>query len=501
MLDAFVRHRREVVTRRTIHDLRKARDRAHLLEGLAVALANIDEIIAVIKASPSPADAKTALQARSWKSGAVPEMLARAGNVPTRPEGIPDELGLQGGSYRLSEAQAQAILDLRLHRLTGLERDKIVTEFTALLAVIRDLGEILARPDRLLAVIRDELVSMKEVYGDARRTEIIANQSDVTIEDLIERQDLVVTLSHAGYAKTQPVTDYEAQRRGGKGKSATTMKDEDFVDKLFIAHSHDTLLCFSDRGQCYWLKVYQLPLASRGSRGKPIVNLLQLGEGERITAVLAVREFDDSRFVFMATALGTVKKTPLSAFSRPRANGIIAVSLDESDCLVDVALTDGQREILLTTTDGKAIRFTEDQVRPMGREATGVRGIRLGDGQRVTSLIVLGDGQILTVSERGYGKLTEMDDYPRHGRAGQGVIALQTSDRNGALVGARQVRRDDQVMLINSSGTLVRVPVSDIPVLGRNTQGVRIMRLEEGEKLVGLERIAGDDSQDGEGTG
>ena len=411
------------------------------------------------------------------------------------------ELGLHGDRYRLSEVQAQAILDLRLHRLTGLEQDKIVTEFTELLDVIRDLGEILARPDRLLAVIRGELAAMKEAYGDARRTQILADQSDVTIEDLIERQDLVVTLSHAGYAKTQPVTDYEAQRRGGKGKMATTVKDEDFVDKLFIAHSHDTLLCFSDGGQCYWLKVYQLPLASRGSRGKPIVNLLQLGEGERITAVLTIREFDESHFVFMATAQGTVKKTPLSAFSRPRANGIIAVSLDPPDCLVGVALTDGQREILLSTTDGKSIRFGEDQVRPMGREAAGVRGIKLAEGQRVTSLIVLGEGPILTVSERGYGKLTEMDDFPRHGRAGQGVIALQTSDRNGSLVGARQVRRDDEVMLINSSGTLVRVPVSDIPVLGRNTQGVRIMRLEEGEKLVGLERIAGDDSQGGEGTG
>ena len=501
MLDSFLRHRREVVTRRTIHDLRKARERAHILEGLAVALANIDEVIAVIKSSPSPPEARAALQARSWGPGAVPAMLARAGNVPTRPDGISDDLGLQGGAYRLSDAQAQAILDLRLHRLTGLEQEKIVTEFHELLDLIRDLGEILARPDRLLAVIRAELAALKETYGDARRTQIVADQSDVTIEDLIERQDLVVTLSHAGYAKTQPVTDYEAQRRGGKGKMATTVKDEDFVDKLFIAHSHDTLLCFSDGGQCYWLKVYQLPLASRGSRGKPIVNLLQLAEGERITAILAVREFDESHFVFMATAQGTVKKTPLSAFSRPRANGIIAVSLDQADCLVGVALTDGQRDILLSTTDGKAIRFAEDQVRPMGREAAGVRGIRLGDNQRVTSLIVLADGPILTVSERGYGKLTEMGDFPRHGRAGQGVIALQTSERNGALVGARQVQRGHEVMLINSSGTLVRVPVSDIPVLGRNTQGVRIMRLEDGEKLVGLERIAGDDSQGGEGAG
>ncbi len=501
MLDAFLRHRREVVTRRTIHDLRKARERAHILEGLAVALANIDEVIALIKASPSPAEARAALQARAWGPGAVPAMLERAGNAPTRPDGIADELGLHDGAYRLSEVQAQAILDLRLHRLTGLEQDKIVTEFAELLEQIRDLGEILARPDRLLAVIREELAAVKEAYGDARRTEIVADQSDVTIEDLIERQDLVVTLSHAGYAKAQPVSDYEAQRRGGKGKMATTVKDEDFVDKLFIAHSHDTLLCFSDGGQCYWLKVYQLPLASRGSRGKPIVNLLQLGDGERITAILAIREFDESHFVFMATAQGTVKKTPLTAFSRPRANGIIAASLDAADCLVGAALTDGSRDILLATTDGKAIRFAEDQVRPMGREAAGVRGIRLGESQRVKSLIVLGDGPILTVSERGYGKLTDIDDFPRHGRAGQGVIALQTSGRNGALVGARQVQRDDEVMLINSSGTLVRVPVSDIPVLGRNTQGVRIMRLEEDETLVGLERIAGDDSQGGEGAG
>ncbi len=501
MLDAFLRHRREVVTRRTIHELHKARDRAHVLEGLAVALANIDEVIATIKASASPADAKAALLSRSWTAGVVPQLLERAGSVSTRPDGLPEDCGLHDGRYRLSETQAQAILDLRLHRLTGLEQDKIVAEFGELLEQIRDLGDILARPERLLEVIRNELAEVKAAFGDARRTEIVADQSDVTIEDLIERQDLVVTLSHAGYAKAQPVTDYEAQRRGGRGKMATSVKDEDFVDKLFIAHSHDTLLCFSDRGQCYWLKVWQLPLASRGSRGKPIVNLLQLGDGERITAVQPVREFDEDHFVFMATTHGTVKKTPLAAFSRPRANGIIAVSLGESDCLVDVALTDGSREILLATTDGKATRFSEEQVRPMGREAAGVRGVRLTDGQKVTSLIVLGEGPILTVSENGYGKLTDIGEFPQHGRGGQGVIALQTSERNGALVGALQVLPEDEIMLINSSGTLVRVPVNEIPVLGRNTQGVRIMRLAADEKLVGLERIAGDDSEEEETAG
>jgi len=352
----------------------------------------------------------------------------------------------------------------------------------------------------LLEVIRAELLAIKETYADPRRTEIVAAQEDVTIEDLIERQDVVVTLSHAGYAKSQPVTDYEAQRRGGKGKMATTVKDEDFVEMLFVAHSHDTLLCFSNHGRCYWLKVWQLPLASRGSRGKPIVNLVQLDEGERITALLPIREFTEGQYVFMATAEGTVKKTPLSAFSRPRVTGIIAVDLADDDRLVGVALTDGEREILLTTTDGKAIRFAEEEVRPMGREAAGVRGIRLSDGQRVTSLIVLDEGMILTVSEHGYGKLTPSDDFPRHGRAGQGVIAMQTSERNGAMIGALQVQPDDEVMLINSSGTLVRVPISEISVLGRNTQGVRVMRLEEGETLVGVERVAAD-AGDGEGEG
>jgi DNA gyrase subunit A len=492
LIECFLRHRREVVTRRTIYDLRKARERAHVLEGLAVALANIDEVIATIKASSSPAEARAALLARTWRAGVVPQMLARAGAVSARPDGLAADVGLGAEGYRLSEAQAQAILDLRLHRLTGLEQDRIVAEFGELLDLIRDLGDILARPQRLLEVIRAELVEIRANYADARRTEIVHDQDDVTIEDLIERQDVVVTLSHAGYAKSQPVTDYEAQRRGGRGRIATTMKDEDFIDKLFVAHSHDTLLCFSNRGRCYWLKVWQLPLASRGSRGKPIVNLLPLAAGERITALLPVRDYAEGSYAFMATSLGTVKKTPLAAFSRPRTTGIIAVDLEENDRLVGVAITDGAREIVLTTTDGKAIRFGEDEVRPMGREAAGVRGIRLAEGQRVNSLIVVGEGYILTASENGYGKLTETGEFPQHGRGGQGVIALQTSERNGAMVGALLVTRDDEIMLINSTGTLVRMPVSEISVVGRNTQGVRLMRLGEDEKLVGLERVAGD---------
>jgi DNA gyrase subunit A len=496
MLEAFLRHRREVVTRRTVFDLRKARDRAHVLEGLAVALANIDEVIATIKASASPAEARAALVSRTWRPGAVTGLLERAGGVSTRPDGVEGEWGLAGASYRLSEVQAQAILDLRLHRLTGLEQDKIVGEFGELLDLIRDLNEILGSSARLLEVIRGELQEIKDAYADPRRTEIVAVQEDVTIEDLIERQDVVVTLSHAGYVKSQPVTDYEAQRRGGRGKMATTVKDEDFVDMLFVAHSHDTMLCFSNHGRCYWLKVWQVPIASRGSRGKPIVNLLPLSENEQITALLPVREYAEGQYVFMATAASTVKKTPLTAFSRPRVTGIIAVGLADDDQLVGVSLTDGSREVLLATTDGKAIRFAEEEVRPMGREAAGVRGIRLASGQRVTSLIVLDEGTILTVSERGYGKQTPVDEFPRHGRAGQGVIAMQTSERNGAMVGALQVLPEDEIMLINSSGTLVRVPIAEVSVMGRNTQGVRLMKLEDDEALVGVERVAADEAGD-----
>ena len=502
MLDAFLRHRREVVTRRTIYDLRKARERAHILEGQAVALANIDEVIAVIKASPSPVEAKVALMARAWPAGAVPQMLERAGQVATRPSGLLEEYGLKEDGYHLSDVQAQAILDLRLNRLTGLEQDKIWQEFQQLLLQIQDLGDILARPERLLSVIRAELEDIRAKYADPRRTEIVQDHSDLTIEDLIEQQDVVVTLSHGGYAKAQPVSAYQAQRRGGRGKAATSVKDEDFVDKLFVANTHDTLLCFSSTGKLYWLKVYQLPQASRGSRGKPIVNLLPLQEGERINAVLPIHEFEENKFVFMATAAGTVKKTSLEAFSRPRQAGIIAIELDANDRLVGADITDGTKQIILCSSGGKAIRFDENDVRPMGRTAAGVRGIRLPDGEEVISLIILNEpGMILTASENGYGKLTPLDDFPVHGRGGQGVIALQTTERNGRMVGALQIKQDDEIMLISSSGTLVRTPVSDVSVQGRNTQGVRLIRLDEGDRLVGLECIVSDGGEgEGEGT-
>jgi DNA gyrase subunit A len=491
MLEAFLRHRREIVTRRTIFDLAKARDRAHILEGLAVALANIDEIIALIKSSPTPPEAKAALAAREWNSGVVPQLLARAGDISTRPQGLAAEFGITvaGGGYTLSETQAQAILDMRLHRLTGLEQDKIIAEYQDLLALIVDLTDILARPERLTLVIREELIAIREQYGDARRTEINRDHLDLSTEDLIEPQDVVVTLSHAGYAKSQPVTEYQVQRRGGRGKAATSVKDEDFVEKLFVAHTHDTILCFSNRGKVYWKRVFELPQAGRGSRGKPMVNLLPLEEGERINAVLPIKQFDDDHFVFMATSQGTVKKTPLSAFSRPRASGIIALGLDTDDRLVGVALTDGRREVILSSSGGKSIRFNEEEVRPMGREATGVRGIKLADGQQLISLIVVGDGLILTASANGYGKLTPLEDFPQHGRGGQGVIALQTTDRNGEMVAALQVNSEHELMMISSTGTLVRTPVGEISVVGRNTQGVRLIRLGEGERLTGVERI------------
>jgi DNA gyrase subunit A len=500
MLDAFLRHRREVVTRRTVFDIRKARERAHILEGLTVALANIDDVIAAIKASPSAAEAKAALTSQVWRSGIVPELLARAGSVSARVTGLSAEFGIVEGGYRLTEDQAQAILEMRLQRLTGLEQDKITAEYQELLAQIQGLGDILARPERLLEVIRAELLEIKQTYADKRRTEINVDHSDLTIEDLIEPQDVVVTLSHTGYAKSQPVTDYQAQRRGGRGKAATSMKDEDFIDKLFVAHSHDTLLCFSSQGKLYWLKVYKVPIASRGSRGKPIVNLLPLQEGERINALLPIHEYEADKFVFFATAHGTVKKTPLEAFSRPRTAGIIAIDLDPGDRLVGVDITDGKKHIVLCSSGGKAIRFHEEDARAMGRNAGGVRGIRLNEkDDEVISLMVVdaeGDaGLILAASEYGYGKLTAINEFPQHGRGGQGVIALQTTDRNGRMVGALRVSTSNEVMLISSNGTLVRTPVSDISVQGRNTQGVRLIRLDEGDRLVGLERIVSEGAE------
>ncbi len=489
VLEAFVRHRREVVTRRTVFELRKARERAHILEGLAVALANIDEVIALIKASSSRAEAREELMRREWAPGIVTDLLQRSGAEASRPDGLETRFGYQGDVYRLSEVQAQAILDLRLHQLTGLEQDKIVDEYKQVIERIGELLDILNNPDRLMQVIRDELIEVREQFGDERRTEILADHLDLTLEDLITEEDVVVTLSHSGYAKSQPLSDYRAQRRGGKGKAATRVKEEDFIDKLFIASTHDTILCFSSRGKAYWLKVYQLPQAGRTARGKPIVNLLPLEDSERINAVLPVREFPEDRFVFMATAQGTVKKTPLADFSRPRANGIIAVDLREDDYLVNVAVTDGTRDVMLFSNTGKAIRFKESDVRPMGRTACGVRGTRLAAGQRVIALIIVEEGSVLTATENGYGKRTLVSDYPVHGRGGQGVISIQSSERNGEVVGAVLVQDEDEIMLISNGGTLVRTRVQEISVLGRNTQGVRLISLHNGEKLVGVERI------------
>ncbi|MEM9689151.1 MAG: DNA gyrase subunit A [Pseudomonadota bacterium] len=496
VLEAFLAHRREVVTRRTIFDLRKARDRAHVLEGQTVALANIDEVIELIKSSPSPAEAKAGLVGRVWEPGQVTGMLERAGDTDTRPDAMTEGVGLVDGGYRLSEVQAQAILELRLHRLTGLEQDKIVKEYKEILEKIKVFSDILADPDKLLDVIRSELKDIRDAYGDERRTDIVQTQTDLDVEDLIPQEDVVVTLSHGGYAKSQPIDVYQAQKRGGRGRSATKVKDEDFVDKLVIANSHDTILCFSSRGKLYWLKVYQVPQASRGSRGKPIVNLLPLEDGERINAILPVNEYLEGSFVFMATSGGTVKKTPLTQFSRPRASGIIAVDLRDDDKLVDVAITNGDAEVLLVASSGKSIRFHESDVRPMGRGAAGVRGIKLPDGHEVIGLSVAADGLILTATENGYGKRTPMTDFPLQGRGGQGVIAIQTTERNGRTVGSLLVQDDDEIMLISSNGTLVRTAVDDISVTGRNTQGVRLIRLESGQRLVGLARIEAMDDED-----
>lgn len=499
MLECFVRHRREVVTRRTIFELRKARERAHVLEGLAVALANIDPIIALIKASPSPAEARAALLRQAWEPGIVLEMLERSGASTSRPDDMPATCGLHDGKYHLSERQAKEILDMRLQRLTALEHDKIIDEYKEILARIDDLLDILARPERLMQVIRDELIEVRDQYGDARRTEIVETQEHLSLEDLISEEDVVVTLSHTGYAKSQPIDVYRSQRRGGKGKTATTTKEEDFVDKLFIASTHDTILCFSTRGKLYWLKVYEVPQASRTARGRPLVNLLPLDEGERITAVLPVKEFDPELYVLMATRRGIVKKTSLDQFSRPRTNGIIAVDLNEDDSLVGVSLTDGASDIMLVSSSGKAIRFSETAVRPMGRTARGIRGIRIADEHEVIALIPIDPTQaILLATQNGYGKRTLVDDFPTKGRGGQGVIAIQTSARNGPVVGAVSVLEDEEIMLISDRGTLVRTPVEGVSILGRNTQGVRLINIGEDEKLVGVEPVAEYQGDNGE---
>ena len=499
MLDAFVRHRREVVVRRTLYELRKARARAHILEGLAAALANIDPMIELIKGSASPAEAKRGLLASPWKPGAVTALLERVGADMSRPDDLPEELGLSADGYRLSEVQAQAILDLRLQKLTGLEQEKIIKEYEELLETIGDLLDVLSRPQRLVEVIRGELEEIREQYGDERRTEIIDDQLNLTMEDLITEQDVVVTLSHAGYAKTQPLDAYRLQRRGGRGKSATAVKDEDFVDKLFIASTHDTLLCFSSLGRLYWLKVYELPQASRAAKGKPIVNLLPLSEGERINAVLPIREFSDDLYVFMATLNGTVKKTSLKSFSRARPSGIKAIELTEGNRLVNVELTDGEHEVMLFSDAGKVIRFREADVRSMGRAARGVRGIRLGPDDKVISLIIVRESKaVLTATENGYGKRTPLEEYPLRSRGGQGVISIQTNERNGRVVGAQVVDEDDEIMLISDQGTLIRMRSSDVSVVGRNTMGVTLVNLNEGETLAGVERIVdyGDVSND-----
>ena len=497
LLEYFIRHRREVVTRRTLYLLRKARERGHILEGLAVAIANIDEVIELIRHSASPAEAKEGLLARAWKANSVLEFLQRAGSDASRPDNLGEEFGLKGDVYHLSPAQAQAILDLRLHRLTGMEYDKLLEEYQQKLEQIAEFLEILNNPVRLMTVIREELDEVKQNYGDDRRTDIESSKRDLTIEDLITEEDRVVTISHGGYAKTQPLTDYQAQRRGGMGKAATAVKDEDFVEHLLIASTHDTILCFTNAGKVYWLKVFQIPVAGRQSRGRPMVNLLPLDEGERITSILPVREYDDDHFIFMATANGTVKKTALSQFSRPRTSGLIALDLEEGNHLVGTAITDGNSDVMLFSSEGKAVRFNESDIRSMGRTSRGVRGIRLGDNHSVISMVIPKEGgKVLTVSENGFGKRTEITEYPTKGRAGKGMIAMQTSERNGAVVGAVQVFDGDEIMLISDQGTLVRTRVDEVSLSGRNTQGVRVIRVKNDEKVIGVERIEETESDD-----
>jgi DNA gyrase subunit A len=504
-LQFFLQHRREVVVRRTRFELRKARDRGHILEGLAVALSNVDEIIALIKRAATPAEAKSALMEKIWRSALVEEMLARAAADAARPEGLAPEYGWQSGSdstsagYKLSDAQVQAILELRLQRLTGLEQEKITGEYREVMAQIVDLLDVLAKPERVTSVVADELTSIRDQFGDKRRSEIVAQGVDLSLEDLIAPEDMIVTMSHGGYMKAQPVAEYRAQRRGGRGKQATGTKDDDFIDRLFSANTHDFILCFSNRGRVYWLKVYNVPQGGRASRGKPIVNLVPLLEHEKITAILPVKEFAQDRFVFMATANGTVKKTPLSEFSRPRPSGIIAVDLDDGDFLVGAALTDGKHDVMLFSSGGKAVRFEETDVRPMGRNAHGVRGMSLDRGQTVISMLVAEDEQqsVLTATENGYGKRTPIVEHTRHGRGTKGMIAIQQTTRNGRVVAASLVRSEDEVMLISTSGVLIRTKVASIREMSRSTQGVTLINLDQGEKLAGLERVV-ETEDDGE---
>ena len=493
MLDAFLRHRREVVTRRTVFELKKARERGHILEGLAVALSNVDDIIALIKAAPTPAVAKEGLMAKIWRSQLVEAMLSRAVEDihAFRPEGLAAEFGFTAAGYRLSDAQAQAILELRLQRLTGLEQDKILNEYKEVVTKIADLLDILAKPMRVTAIIQDEINLVKQQFGDKRRSEIVVYAQDLSTEDLITPQDMVVTLSHGGYMKSQPLDDYRAQKRGGRGKQAAPTKEDDFIERLFIANSHDYILCFSNLGRVYWVKVYEVPQGSRISRGRPIVNLLSLSDGEKINAILPVKEFVDNRFVFMATAYGVVKKTPLSEFSNPRRSGIIAVGLDAGDYLVGVAVTEGSHDIMLFSNGGKAVRFDENDVRSVGRGARGVRGMKLGDGQKVISLLVAENEQqsVLTATENGYGKRTNIAEYTRHGRGTQGMIAIQTTKRNGRVVAATLVEPDDEIMLITDGGVLIRTRVKEMREMGRATQGVTLINLDDGQKLIGVERV------------
>ncbi|WP_295797952.1 DNA gyrase subunit A [uncultured Microbulbifer sp.] len=500
LLEYFIRHRQEVVTRRTVYLLRKARERGHILEGLAIAISNIDPVIELIKASATPADAREALLAKGWPVGEVQQFLERAGADACRPDDLPAEFGLRDGSYYLSPAQAQAILELRLHRLTGMEHDKLLAEYSERLEQIAEYLEILGSPERLMQVIREELEVLEKEYGDERRTDIVASRQDLSVEDLITPEDKVVTISHGGYAKSQPLADYQAQRRGGMGKSATQVKDEDFVEHLLIANSHDTILCFSNKGKVYWLKVYEVPTAGRASRGRPMVNMLPLEDDERISSLMPVSEYDENHFIFFATANGTVKKTPLTAFSRPRSVGLRAIELEEGDRLVATAITYGSQDILLLTSAGKAARFAEENVRSMGRVSRGVRGIRMADGVCVIAMVIPEEGgSVMMVTENGYGKRTATSDFPTKGRGTQGVIAIAESERNGALVGACQVHPGEEIMLISDQGTLVRTRVDEVSVLGRNTQGVRVIRLKDGENLVGLARIQETEDAEGEG--